>query len=602
VLFVNAPATGADITLGPRGGAWVHRSTVDTNATNTRAGSPTAGSPAVERLRRIRPEAVFAAALVVMAIVLIVAQWRVTFFQDSFAFIEDRQPWTLHSFAFPHNEHIVILPVAVTKVLLAIFGMSSNVPEQIAMGATVLGAATLLFVWMRRRVDPWLATIGAVLFLMLGSAWPTIIWPFENEFTLPVLFGLAGLLFLDRDDGRGDAWACAMFVLGTISGSLGVCFIVAGFVDVVFKHEERGWRRAYLFLVPLLVYAAWYAGWGHTAEHHITLPNILHSPQYVLEGFASSLDSLAGLSTISADVSGQNDWGRPLVIGAIGLLAFAQWRRPGFSRGFWVATALAVSYWLLAAFDFVPGREASAARYVYAGALFTLLMIVELLRPWRFSRKALWVAAAVVALAILPNMAQMKEGAAFEKSQSVLTRSDIGALEIARDTVSPSYALNNSEAVGTASLLLVEAQLWFEAVDRWGTFADTPAQLESEPAVGRKYADVVLSQALPISSANEAGGLAPSAPAGAECTTLQGAGASAETEVELKPGTTTVEIAPGGPPAVALRRFATEEFPVAITGGEGESTMAITIPADRATQPWYMHVEAEQTTRVCTGG
>jgi hypothetical protein len=550
--------------------------------------------------RRNAPVLVFGAALIVMAIVLVIAQWRITFFQDTFAFLLDRQHWTVHDFVFPHNEHFVLIPVAVTKVLLAIFGMSSNVPEQIAMGITVLAADVLLFVWLRRRLDPWLAVIGAVLFLFLGSAWPTTLWPFENEFTFPVVFGLAGLLFLERDDSKGDAWACAMFVLATVSGSLGVCFIAAAFVDLVLKREERGWRRAYVFAVPLLVYAAWYLGWGHEAEHHITIHNILHSPQYVLEGFASSLDSLAGLSTISVNVSGNNDWGRPLVIGAIGLFAFAQWRRPGFTRTFWVVTSLAVGYWLLAAFDFVPGREASAARYVYAGALFTLMMIAELLINWPFSRKALWIAAAVAACAIGPNMAQMKEGAAWEKEQSVFTRSDLGAMEIARDTIPSTFLLASVEATGTASLGLVEAGKWFEAVDKWGSPADTPAQLEHEPAIGRKYADVLLSQMLPVTSANEPGGLAATAPAGEACVTLPGAGASAAKEVPLKPGRTTVEIAPGGPPSVSLRRFATEEFPVAISGGEANSTMAIEIPKDRATQPWYMHVEAEQTTRVCT--
>jgi hypothetical protein len=551
--------------------------------------------------RRFTPAWVFGAALFVMAIVLVVAQWRITFFQDTFAFLLDRQPWTPYNFLYPHNEHIVILPVAITKVLLAVFGMGSNVPEQVQMGLTVLGAATLLFVWLRRRLDPWLAVIGATLFLFLGSAWPTILWPFENEFTLPVVFGLAGLLFLDRDDDKGDAWACVMFVLGTISGSLGVCFLPAPFIDFLFKRKERGsWKRAYVWAVPLLVYLAWYAGWGHTAEHHITLHNILHAPQYVVEGFASSLDSLAGLSTITANVSGNNDWGRPLVIGAIGLLAFAQWRRPGFTRTFWMVTAAAVAYWLLAAFDFVPGREASAARYVYAGALFTLLMIAELLRAWPFSRKALWIAAAVVVCAIGPNLAQMKEGSSWEKEQSIFTRADLGALEIARDTVNPEYRLLSVESTGTASLGLVEAGAWFEAVDKWGSPADTPSQIETEPAGGREHADKVLAEALPISSSVEPGGLASTPPAGVECATLPG-GESAAKQVPLKPGRTTVEVAPGAPAQIALRRFAAESFPVPITGGEGGATTVVEIPKDRASQPWYMHVEAAQTTRVCTG-
>jgi hypothetical protein len=575
---------------------------VDSHATKNHPASGTnwVPEPVLRFLRSPRaPQIVFGAAVLVMAIVLVVAQWRITFFQDTFAFLLDRQPWTPYNLLYPHNEHIVILPVAITKVLLAVFGMSSNVPEQIQMGLTVLGAATLLFVWLRRRLDPWLAVIAATLFLFLGSAWPTILWPFENEFTLPVVFGLAGLLFLDRDDEKGDAWACLMFVLGTISGSLGVCFLPAPFIDFLFKRKERGsWKRAYVWAVPLLVYLAWFAGWGHTAEHHLTIHNFLHAPQYVLEGFASSLDSLAGLSTITANVSGNNDWGRPLVIGAIGLLAFAQWRRPGFSRTFWMVTAAGVAYWLLAAFDFVPGREASAARYVYAGALFTLLMIAELLRAWPFSRKAIWIAAGLAVLAIGPNMAQMKEGSSWEREQSVFTRTDIGALEIARDTVSPEYSLASVESTGTASLSLVYAGPWFEAVDKWGTFADTPAQIETESEGAREKADLVLAEALPIASTVEPGGLAPSAPAEASCATLPGG--SAEKQVPLQPGKTTVEVAAGGPPSIALRRFATENFPVFVDGEAGATT-TIEIPEDRATQPWYLHVEAEQTTRVCTG-
>jgi hypothetical protein len=546
--------------------------------------------------RRNAPILVFGVALAVMAIVLVVAQWRVTFFQDTFAFLLDRQPWTPDSFLSSHNEHIVVLPVAITKVLLEVFGMTSNLPEQVVMGITVLGAATLLLVWLRRRLDPWLATIGATLFLFLGSAWPTILWPFENEFTLPICFGLAALLFLDREDARGDAWACAMLVLATISGSLGVCFLVAAFVDVVLRHRERGWGRAYVFVVPLLLYLLWFAGWGHETEHHMTFENVLNSPVYVLEGFASALDSLAGLSTIPINSPGQNDWGRPLLVAAIALVAFGQWRRPGFSRGFWVVSAAAVTYWLLASFNYIPGREASATRYVYAGAVFVLLMAAELLRPWPFSRRALWVAGAVALLAIGPNLAKMKEGGAWEKEQSVLTRADLAALEIARPTVPPTFTLASVEVAGTASLGVVEAGKYFEAVDRWGSPAYSPDELEDAPANGRKYADIVLGQALPISTAVTPGRF-DAGSAAENCIEPQPGGAPPETR--LGPGVTRIEVAPGGPATFSLRRFATGEYPVRTAGAEEESTTLLRIPRDEADQPWFLHVEAAQLVRIC---
>jgi hypothetical protein len=570
------------------------------DATDTHHAPGRVRAPLSARLRGDGPVLVLGAALVTMAILLVVVQWRITFFQDTFSFILERQPWTPRFIFTPHNEHIVVIPVLITKTLLAVFGMSSNVPEQIAMGITVLAADVLLFVWLRRRIDPWLAVIAAVLFLFLGSGWQTILWPFENEFTLPIIFGLAGLLLLEREDSKGDGWACAMFVLATISGSLGTCFIAAAFVDLILRRKERGWRRAYVFAVPLVVYLAWYAGYGHEAEHHITLENILRSPEYVLEGFASSLDSLAGLSTLTAGISGNNDWGRPLVIAALGLIAYGQWRRPGFSRTFWVVAAAGVSYWLLAAFNFEAGREASSSRYVYAGAFFTLLMAAELLRGLSIGRRALWVVAALAALAIGPNLVQLHEGSEWEKEQSVFTRADIGAMEIARDTIPSTFSLGAPELVGTSSLAMIEAGRLFESVDRWGSFADSPSQIEGEPQIGRRYADLVLSAALPITSAVAPGGLAPSSPAGAKCVTLPGGGASALKQVPLQPGRTTIEVGPGASPAIGLRRFDTEEFPVPIVGATGESTLTLNVPADRATQPWYLHVEAEGTTRVCS--
>jgi hypothetical protein len=544
--------------------------------------------------KRNAPELILAAAIAVSALVLALAEWGVTYFQDTFAFLLDRQDFSAHSFFIPHNEHIVVIPVAITKVLLAVFGMTSNTPEQVVMAITLFSAAILLFVWARPRVGDWLALIVAVMLLFLGSGWPVLLWPFENVFTLPVVFGIATLILLDREDRRGDTWACVTLSLAVVSGSLGVCFIAAAFIELVLKHRQRGWARAYVFAIPLLIFAAWYVGWGHEAEHHMTLHNVLTSPLYVMEGFASSLDSLAGLSTMQVGVPGQNDWGRPLLIGAIALIGFGQWRRPGVPRGFWPVAAAGVSYWLLAAFNFVPGREASATRYVYAGVVFVLLMAVELLRPWPMGRKALIVTAVVGACAIGPNLAAMKDGGAFEKHQSLLTRSDLAALEIARDTVSPEFPLASVETTGTASLALIQAKKWFEAVDRWGTPAYSPEELEHAPAEGRHFADLVLAEALPITSESKSGVDSENRP----CAVLQ-PGQADRAQVKLEPGVTRVEVTAGPPAHIYLRRFATEEFPVPVEGGKGGTTTLVRIPPDRADQPWYMNVQASQLIRLC---
>ena len=60
----------------------------------------------------------------------------------------------------PHNEHIVVAPVLIYKALLALFGMDSPRPFQVASIATFLASAALLFVWLRRRAGEWSALGG----------------------------------------------------------------------------------------------------------------------------------------------------------------------------------------------------------------------------------------------------------------------------------------------------------------------------------------------------------------------------------------------------------------------------------------------------------
>ena len=52
----------------------------------------------------------------------------------------------------------------------------------------------------------------------------------------------------------------------------------AAAVDVLQRRRERGLRRAYVFALPLLLYAAWYAGWGIEADNGLTAHNVLVSP------------------------------------------------------------------------------------------------------------------------------------------------------------------------------------------------------------------------------------------------------------------------------------------------------------------------------------
>ncbi len=544
--------------------------------------------------RRNVPIVLLGIALLASAALLFALVRELTFFQDTWEFLLNRHDISADALLRPHNEHIVVIPVALELFFLHAFGMSSAAPEYVLQALALLVTATLLFVYVRRRLGPWPALFAAVLLLFLGPAWWDILWPFEIGFVGSLLFGIAMLLALDRKDARGDAAACLFLVLSAGFSSLGISFVVAAAVDVFLGRRERGLRRGYLVAVPVALFALWYLGWGHDAESHLTLRNVLSSPPFVLESLAASLEAVLGLNDPAPEgVVATVGWGQPLLVAAIVLVAFGQWRRRGFSSGFWVVAAAAATNWFLAAFNFIPGREPTTSRYLYAGGVFVLLLATELLRGTRISRKALWIGGVVTVAAVASNLVQLKDGSDWLKNQAVLTKSDLAAIEIARRTVAPDFALD-PETAGTPSLIDVQAGKYLETEREFGSPAYTPAELARAPEVGRSQADIVLAKALPLATETTAG--IPIRPSG-RCTIVR-AGSEAP-PVRLSPGLTRIEVTAGPPASFSLRRFAAEGFPVTTEGAPGITTTLLSIPRDASSRPWFLHVDATQSTRVC---
>lgn len=551
----------------------------------------------MENLRKSRlasnaPVATLAALVTASVGLLVALSWKLTFYQDTWAFLMTRRGGGVGDFLRPHNEHIVLIPVAIEKLLIGLFGMTTARPEYVLMAVLLAVAAVLVFVYVRRRLGPWPATMAAAILLFLGPAWAVLLWPFEIGFVGSVLAGVGMLLALDREDDRGDALAAVLLALSLGFSSLGLSFVVAAAVDLWQHRRSRGLRRAYLVAAPLFLYLVWFAGWGHTAERHLTLHNIAASPLYLMDGLASSLDTVLGLSTVPIEGVGQPDWGRPLLVAAILLLAVRQFRSPGVPRKLWPVLGATVTYWLLAAVNYIPSREATSSRYAYAGAVFVLLLAAELIRRSDLNTRRLWIARAVVAAAVLANLVPLRDGQRFLEDQTVLTRADTGAIEIVKRTVSPDFLLT-PDVAGTGSLVNVDAGDYLEAVSEYGSPAYSPQELEQAPEAGRVQADVVLAKALPISLADF-----PRQPAigrGAwRCIDLTEGGT-----VTLRPGWTAIRVAPGPDASLALRRFAESGFPVGLGTVAGGSKSLLVIPPDTAKRQWHLHVGASHRSRVC---
>jgi hypothetical protein len=548
---------------------------------------------AMERVFRHAPALLLAAALVIAGAMTLALTWHLTFYQDTWDYLITRRAITADTIFTPHNEHIVAIPVLIEQLFMRVFGMGTAKPEYVLLTVMLVVTAYLLAVYVKRRVGPWPALFAAVLVLCLGPAFEVLLWPFEICFIGSVLFGIAMLLVLERPSRRNDALACLFVVLSLGFSSLGVAFLVAAFVAIVLGPRERLLARAYVFVVPALLFAGWYLHWGHDAESHISLVNVLASPRYVVEGLAANVGSVVGLGPSPYGLPTNPVWGGALLILLVLALGYRHWlRKPSYEPGLWPVLAATAAYWFLAAFNQFPGREPTASRYQYAGAILLFMLLASLLRGVRVPRAAIIGGAIVTALAIGPNLVILKNAKPPLEVQSVYTRADTAALEIARNTVDPTLQLN-PEIAGTPSLVNIYAGPYLEAVDEFGSPAYSVSELASAPEEGRRQADVVLANALPVTVSTRLGGSP-----GTNCEMIpEGGGLAAG--VPLTPGAHKIVLSPGPGANIALRRFAVGEFPVKDNGIPGNSVTELQIPRDPVRRPWRLLVDADRPVQLC---
>lgn len=548
----------------------------------------------MEKTLRNAPVLLLCAALATAAVMILALTWHYTFLQDTWDYLINRRTLTADTILAPHNEHIVVVPMLIEWVFLQLFGMDTAKPEIFLLVVSLLATAALLFVYLSRRVDQWLALFATILILCLGPAWELLLWPFEVSLIGSVLFGLAMLLALEREDRRGDLVACVSLLLALGFSSLGIPFAVAAFVAVLQSPRSRWLPRSYVFLVPIALYALWYLGWGSDAESHMSARNVLASPRYVAEALAVGTGNLFGLGTNPVDGVTEKIWGAGLLmLIVIGLIWYKR-RRPGIDPRFWPVAAAAAANWFLMAFNQMPGRDPVSSRYQYASCIFLLLLAANLLSGLRIGKRGVAIGAVVTALAIGPNLIVLENGSDFFDSQTVYTRTDTAAIEIARRTVSPDFQLT-PEVAGAPALVNIYAGTYLEAVDEYGSDAYSLSELEAAAPAARRQADIVLSEALPLGVRVLPGAYGRAA--GKTCSSIAG---SPSEEVEIDPGTTKIEVPPGPQAVLSLRRFATEEYPVPVAKAEGGSTTVLRVPRDEAPQRhWYLQVDAEQGARVC---
>jgi hypothetical protein len=537
---------------------------------------------------------------------------QLTFFLDDWVFILYKRGFTADTFFLPDNEHLVAGPVAVWQLMLNTVGMGSVIPFRIVSTAMLLLGAFFFFVWVRRRLGDWAALIATVPILFLGAAFDDFLWFSSITFLGSMAAGMGTLVALDRRDRLGDGLACLGLTVSMLFSSLWLAFVIGAAVDVALRHADRiWWRRAYVVGVPLLLYALWWIGWGHEAESTVTLHNLGTTPLYVLDSFAAAVGALFGLAgPVEGIVKPTGlDWGQVLAVALGALAVWRLFRLERIPRSFWVVLAVGLAFWALGGIAVKPGRVPWASRYQYPGAVFVLLLAAELLRGIRLDRRRLVLAAVVVGATVIGSANSLSDAYESHRKITEIVRADLAALEIARDTVEPSFFID--EENGETGFVHVDAGSYLAARDAYGSPAYDASELLSSSEVARFAADKVLVSALrfglaqarpsdfPLKGARPAsikGAAAIAVPAGA-CVAVPG-GAQAPL-LALPPA--GAAIVAGAQPVnnIQMRRFAREEPSVDFGEGPGAGTaVEIATPVDASAVPWKMQLEGGAAT-VC---
>jgi hypothetical protein len=200
---------------------------------------------------RLPALAVLSVACVVSLVVLVVLGTRLTFFNDDWWFLLQRPGLESHggldTLLAPHNSNLVVLPAASYKLLVAVFGLSSQVPYRIVLGLAIVAVAVMLFLLVSERAGRGPGLAGGVVVLFLGAAWEDLLFFASIDLIGSLATGLAALWVLERERTRSDAVACLLLICSVGFSNVGVPFAIgagAARCCCAAVRSGCGWRRS----------------------------------------------------------------------------------------------------------------------------------------------------------------------------------------------------------------------------------------------------------------------------------------------------------------------------------------------------------------------
>lgn len=548
---------------------------------------------------------VLAAAMCVSATWLMIAGDGLTFVNDDLFYYAQylvhgtgdiRTSHGLEYFLAPSNGHLQVLGKLLYRAIFEVFGANYAVFRAFDIAGVMICVA-LFFELARRRVGALVALVPCISLLFLGYAWESFLWAFDLHTIYALALGLGAILALRREDRRGDIAACVLLTLSIAMIELGLAFALGIAISVLLRPDRL--RRAWIFLVPVALYVAWWVWARHFDQPSIELANVKLIPITVANALVAIAGSVTGLNPTGAGVfqplTGVTGWGSALA--ALALVALA-WRisRGGVPRTLWIFLGAILAYWVLIA---LGGRAPDSSRYIFVGTLLVFLVAADALAGRRLPAAAVLFALAIVAFAIPPNVAKLYDGRGPQLNDATTSRVEYAMLDLVRGPIPPEYAPGKDKRVtdlGGSVFTPMPAGDYLEAADRFGHLGMPLGELRSQSLERREIADASLIGALGLA-------LHPAAPPAdpVACpSSLDGRpGHGVFFDLPQKIGA-LLGSRSRQPIEVALGRFGKGGPGVKVGKLEPGEWANLTLPADSAPDRWWVVVDG--ATYVCPPG
>jgi hypothetical protein len=407
------------------------------------------------------------------ALLLLYMGRGLSFFYDDWDYAIHDYGGGIHSLLEPHNGHLSVVPIAIYKVLFHVVGLNHYAVFRLVVLALHLTCGVLVFVLAARRVDRVAALLAAALILFLGAAWEDLLWAFQMSYLLSVAAGLACWVLLERrEDRRSEILVMLCLIVALGSSSLGIAVIVGIAVEMAWR---KRWRSAWVVVVPVLLYAIWYLGYG---ESELTKNGLINAPGFVEDLAAAAFGGLLGRAL---------EWGRPLaLLGSLVVLRRLARPLPVTAR-FVGLLATGLALWIITAAARSDISQPETSRYIYLGAIVIVLTGVELLAEVTITPRATALATLLVACFAVTGLTVLHNGATALRGDSRTVTAELGALELAAAHAPPDYRPDTLRAPQ------ITAGPYLHTVRSIGSSpADAPAQIAAANTASRAAADAVL--------------------------------------------------------------------------------------------------------------